>query len=164
VIRLRCTVAAPRARAPEVLDAVTSRLTEVLASIGLTIGAVGVVPGEEPVLGALAPKRDLVAPRIRDALGAGEQRRRPHVWLTLSAGTYLATVVDPYRPFNGDAEEVAKVLGSGRVLHALSCGLTAGAAGVRIVIDAYARRSDLRKLLSLARKASPDGSERSAAR
>jgi len=71
IIRLCCTIEAPRARAGEALDVITAQLAGIIASIGLTVGVVGVVAGEEPVLTAFAPMRDLIAPRIRDALGGG---------------------------------------------------------------------------------------------
>ena len=76
IIRLCCTIEAPRARAGEALDVITAQLAGIIASIGLTVGVVGVVAGEEPVLTAFAPMRDLIAPRIRDALGGGTAHSR----------------------------------------------------------------------------------------
>jgi len=151
IIRLCCTIEAPRARAGEALDVITAQLAGIIASIGMTVGVVGVVAGEEPVLTAFAPMRDLIAPRIRDALGGGTAHLRRHLWLTLPGGTYLASVVNPYLPFEGSAEEVAGLLRAGLVAQAFSGRMKVGPAGARFELDAYARRPDLRKLLSLVR-------------
>jgi hypothetical protein len=144
-------------RAAEALEVVTARFGQVITSIGLTVGTVGVVPGEEPVLTAFAPRLDLVAPRIRDALGGGRAHRRRYLWLPLPDGTYLASVVDPFLPFEGSAEEVAGLVRAGLVAHAFSGQMKVEPAGVRLELDVYARRSDLKKLLSLVRSGVEEG-------
>jgi hypothetical protein len=164
IIRLCCTVQAPRELVGQVLDAVTAQLAEIIASIGLTVGIVGVVPGEEPVLTAFAPRRDLVAPRIRDALGGRAAHWRRHVWLTMPDGTYLASVVDPYLPLEGSAEEVAGMVRNGLIAHAFSGQLKGEPAGARLELDAYIRRKDLRKLLSLVRSGAAEVADRPEAR
>ena len=138
-------------RAGELIEALAAVVAEGVASIALTVGWVGVVAGEEPVLVALAPARDLVAPRFRDALAAGQAHRRPSVWLTLPPGRYLAAVVDPYRPFGGGREEVAAIVRGGGAVHALTSRLGAGPAGVRISLVLYAARPEARRLLRMAR-------------
>ncbi len=144
-------------QAAETLDVVAAGLGRIIASIGLTVGAVGVVPAEEPVLTAFAPRLDLVAPRIREALGRGGAHRRRHLWLLLPKGTYLASVVDPLLPFEGSSGELAGLVRTGLVAHAFSGEMKGEAAGVRLELDAYARRSDLKKLLSLFRSGVADG-------
>ena len=141
----------PADRAAELIEALADVVAEGVASIALTVGWVGVVAGEEPVLVALAPARDLVAPRFRDALAAGQAHRRPNVWLTLPPGRYLASVVDPYRPFGGGNEEVAAIVRSAGAVHALTSRLGPGPAGVRISLVLYAARPELRRLLRMAR-------------
>ena len=141
----------PLSRAGELVEALAAVAADGAASIGLTVGWVGVVAGEEPVLVALAPARDLVAPRFRDALAAGQAHRRPTVWLTLRPGRYLASVVDPYRPFGGGREEVAAIVRGAGAVHALTSRLGPGPAGVRISLALYAARPELRRLLRMAR-------------
>lgn len=148
---VRFEIDAPVARAAELADALATVVAESAASIGLTVGWVGIVPGEEPVLVALAPQRDLVAPRFRDALASGAAHRRPHLWLSLAPGTYLASVVDPYRPFAGSDAEILPLVRGGRCRHALSSRLEPGPAGVRITLELYASRPELTRLLTLAR-------------
>ncbi|HQU32809.1 MAG TPA: hypothetical protein PLB88_00705 [Thermoanaerobaculaceae bacterium] len=148
---VRFEIAAPLARAGELAQALAGLVAEGAASIGLTVGWVGVVAGEEPVLVALAPQRDLVAPRFRDSLTSGAAHRRPNLWLTLAPGTYLASVVDPLRPFSGSQTEILSLVRGGRAGHALASELTAGPAGVRITLALYAPRPELIRLLSLAR-------------
>ncbi len=152
VTGVRFEIDAPRGRAGGLAQALAALVAEGAASIGLTVGWVGVVAGEEPVLVALAPQRDLVAPRFRDALTSGAAHRRPNVWLTLAPGTYLASVVDPLRPFSGSHAEVLALVRGGGARHALASGLTAGPEGVRITLALYAPRPELIRLLSLARK------------
>ena len=149
---VRFEIAAPLARAGELAQALAGLVAEGAALIGLTVGWVGVVAGEEPVLVALAPQRDLVAPRFRDSLTSGAAHRRPNLWLTLAPGTYLASVVDPLRPFSGSHAEILSLVCGGRAGHALASELTAGPAGVRITLALYAPRPELIRLLSLARK------------
>jgi len=161
---LTLTVKAPWSRAAETIGAVTVRVTDALLSAGATVGIVGVVQGEEPVLVALAARRDLVAPRVRDALGEGETHRRRNLWLPLAPATYLATCVDPYRPFAGDDDEIAAIVASGSAPLVISTRAAADRAGLRIEIVGYGRRSGLRAFLSAARKGREAGSGRAAAR
>ncbi len=149
---VRFEIEAPLARAGELAETLAAIVAEGSASIGFTVGWVGVVAGEAPVLVALAPRRDLVAPRFRDALLSGAAHRRPNLWLTLAPGTYLASVVDPMRPFSGGHGEVLALVRGGLSRHALASGLTTGPAGVRITLALYAPREELIRLLSLARK------------
>ncbi len=164
VLRLRCVLDAPIGDAPDVVREVTSGLAGAMAAPGLVVGVVGVVPGEEPVLLALAPRRDVVAPLIVETLTAGEAHRRRRIWIGLAPGTYLATAVDPYVPFRGDADEVADLVGGGRAAYAICVGATTGSGRFRVALEAYGRRSELRKLLRTARSGRADGSRRAADR
>ncbi|MBZ5589954.1 MAG: hypothetical protein LAO05_15465 [Acidobacteriia bacterium] len=152
VVRLGCEIEISLQQAPKVVEAVSALVAGAAAEIGLTVGSVGVVPGEEPLLVALAPRRDIVAPRVRDSLVGGETHRRKHLWLALPHGTYLASVVNPYRPFAAAEGEVAGIVRSGGASHALTSELAPSTTGIRIRLGVYSVRPGIRRLLSLARK------------
>ncbi len=162
-LSVRCRVETPRGSAATVVREASARLAAVVSSAGLTVGVVGVVPGEEPVLHALAPRRDLVAPLVQETLTAGAAHRRTRLLVGLHAGSYLATVVDPYRSFDGGAEEIAALLGPGRASYVIAVRADADGERLRIEIAAYGRRPELRRLVSLARKGRAEAS-RGAAR
>jgi hypothetical protein len=124
--------------------------------VGRTVGCVGIVPSEEPVLVALAPRRDVIAARVRAALESGEVHRHPELWLTLPPGAYLGKVVDPYAPFDGGEGAILELLRERGVGHALLAELFTGPASAKVVLTLYASRPDLRKLLTLARSALAD--------
>jgi hypothetical protein len=162
--RVRCELDVPGRRLAEIVDALSGVVAEAAATLALTVGCVGVVPEEEPVLVALAPRRDLVAGRVRWALGAGDAHRFPQLWLTLPRGTYLATVVDPYVPFSADEGVILGLLRQGRVAHALLTEVFPGPVSVRIVLSLYAPRRVLTTLFSTARRGLGGLPGRSAAR
>jgi len=163
-VALGCAIDAPQEHAAGLVREVTARLAEVLASRGLAVGVVGVVRDEEPVLLALAPRRDVVAPLVQETLSAGAAHRRKRVWLGLDPGTYLATVVDPYRPFAGGGEEIANLVARGRARYAIAVEAATGGGRVRIAVVGYGARSELRRLVSLARRPRSVESGRAAAR
>ena len=164
VTHLKCEVEPTPDRAAEARLAVASAVAEVAAGIGLTVGSVGVVPGEEPRLVALAPRRDVVAPRVLDALAGHATSPQRHLWLVLAPGTYLASVVDPYRVFEGGEGEVAATVRAGLAACALTTELASGADGVRLVLGIYCSRPELRRVLSLARNGLQGVRDRLAAR
>ena len=154
--RLRFVIDVPSRRVPEITEALSGLVAEAAATLGLTIGCVGVVTDEEPVLVALAPQRDLVAGRVRWALGAGEAHRHPQLWLALAQGTYLAQVVDPDVPFKGDASSLLGLLRGGRVARVLLTTVNPGPVSTQIALDLYAPRPVLRTLLTIARNVPGD--------
>lgn len=162
--RLRCELDVPSRRLPEIVEVLSGVVAEAAATVGLTLGCVGVVADEEPVLVALAPQRDLVAGRVRWALGAGEAHRHPQLWLTLRHGTYLAQVVDPYRPLKATEGAILALLRGERVAHALLTEVVPGPVSTLIALSLYAPRPVLRALFTMARSALGDLSGWSAAR
>jgi hypothetical protein len=149
--RLRCEIDVPVSRLREVAAAISGLVAEGASRSGRTVGCVGIVAGEEPVLVALAPRRDVVAARILAALRMGEAHRRPELWLTLPPGTYLGSVVDPCAPFEAGEATILGMLRDRGVGHALLSEVLVGPANVRIVLTLYAPRPDLRTLFTLAR-------------
>jgi hypothetical protein len=154
--RLRCELDVPLARLAEVARTVSGVVAEGASRIGRTVGCVGIVAGEEPVLVALAPRRDLVAARVLAALSGGESQRRPELWLTLPPGAYLGSVVDPYAPFEAGEAAILGLLRDRGAGHALLAEVIVGQASARIVLTLYAPRPDLRKLFTVARSALAD--------
>lgn len=164
VALLRCEVDPAPGKAAEARLAVASAVAEVAAGIGLTVGSVGVVPGEEPRLMALAPRRDVVAVRVLDALAGHATSPARHLWLALAPGTYLASVVNPYRVFEGSEDEVVATVRAGLAACALTTDLASGAREVRLVLGIYCSRPELRNVLSLARNGLEGVRDRLAAR
>jgi hypothetical protein len=156
LVRLRCELDVPLRRLAEVVRAISGLVAEGASLQGRTVGCVGIVPREEPILVALAPRRDVVAARVLSALGSGEAHRRPELWLTLPPGAYLGKVVDPYAPFEGDENAILELLRDRGVGHALLTEVVPGPVSATIVLTLYASRPDLRKLLTLARSALAD--------
>jgi hypothetical protein len=153
---LRCELDVPLRRLAEVSDAISGLVAEGASLLGRTVGCIGIVPGEEPVLVALAPRRDTIAARVRTLLASGEAHRRPELWVALPPGVYLAEVVDPNAPFTGDAGAIMRLLRDRGVGHALLTEVVAGAASARIVLTLYAARPELRKFLTLAKRSLAD--------
>jgi hypothetical protein len=156
VTSLRCELDIPLGRLAEVSAAVSGLVAEGASLLGRTVGCIGIVPGEEPVLVALGPRRDTVAARVRTSLASGDAHRRPELWLALPPGVYLGEVVDPYAPFSGDESAIVRLLHDRGVCHALLTEVVAGAASARIVLTLYAARPELRKFLTLARSSLAD--------
>ncbi len=153
---LHCELDVPASRMGEVVSFVGGAVGEAASWLGRTVGCVGVVGGEEPVLVALSPARDVVAERVRETLERGEAHRWPQLYLTLEAGRYLAQVVDPYVPFRGTEAEILGILRSGRTAHALRTEVRPRLAGLTIVLTVYTRRPELRRLFTLARRVLAD--------
>ncbi len=151
--RLRCELDVPASRVGETLEAASGLVAEGAAAIALTVGCVGIVPGEEPVLVALAPHRDLVARRVLGTLAADEGHRHPQLFLALTPGTYLARVVDPYAPFSADERSILAMLRGGGVAHALLTEISPERTGTRLALTVYARRPMLRTFLNIAERA-----------
>mgnify|MGYP005840326761 CR=1 FL=1 len=104
------TLVVPAADYPGVARALAESAACLCTARRGTVGLVTVVPGEEPILVALAPQRDAVANRVLRVLLAGESHRAPHLLLLLRHGVYLAQVIDPYAPLVGTFEEIAAML------------------------------------------------------
>jgi hypothetical protein len=154
--RLRCDLDVPLGRLAEVATAISGVVGEGASLVGRTVGCVGLVPGEEPVLVALAPRRDVIAARVRAALESGEAHRHPELWLTLPPGAYLGKVVDPYAPFEGGEGAILELLRERGVGHALLTELFTGPVSAKVVLTVYASRPDVRKLLAMARSVLAD--------
>jgi hypothetical protein len=151
VVRLGCDVDAPPARGAAAGAAVAAAVAEAAAALGLTVGSVGIVPGEEPRLVALAPRRDLIAPAVLEALAWHGGYPPSHLWMALAPGTYLAELVDPYRPFAPGDDVVAELVRSGGVRCALTTDRSGGAGAFRIRLGLYCSPSDLGTLVGFAR-------------
>lgn len=149
---LTCMLDIPAARWRETVDALAGVIADAAALVGRTVGCVGIVAGEEPILVALAPLRDLIAARATGALSSLEPHRYPQLWLSLPPGRYLAELVDPYAEFRFDEGWVLDRCRTGAVGHVLA--LTVRPTGVSDVVEiaAYASLSDLRRFLRLARR------------
>jgi hypothetical protein len=154
--RLECALDIPAHRLGEVAAALGGAVAEAAHWVGSTVGCIGVVPGEEPVLVALAPARDVVAARVREMLARGESHRHPELWVTLPAGRYLAQAVDPLAPFAGSEGDIVELLRLGKVGHALYAEVGGGGASVVFALALYAPRPELRKLFTLARRVLAD--------
>ncbi len=164
VVRLACSMQASPAAASRALEAVAAAVAEAAAGLALDVGIVGVVPGEEPLLVALAPRRDVVAPRVLGALGGGSPYPSKHVWLALPGGTYLASVVDPYRVFDPRDEEVAALVRSGSAACALTTEWRREPRRHHVLLVVYSSRPGLKSLLTLARIGAEGARDRLAAR
>jgi hypothetical protein len=82
-----------------VVEALAGAAGEAAETIGLDVGVVGIVDGEEPLLMALRPRQGDVADRFARILLTGESHRHASLWLLLTPGAYLAEAVDPFQPF-----------------------------------------------------------------
>jgi hypothetical protein len=136
-------------------SAVAAKLAAAVAEIAeghATLARVGIVPGEPPVLAAYRPRRDIVAILFRDALTAGATHRRPHLWLGMPPGVYLASAVDPDTPFAASPEALAGIIASGGALQALLAETTARRVGVRLKLAFYATPGGVRSSLRAARR------------
>lgn len=98
-MELSFVVDTPFGRLREVAEALGGAAGETAERLGLDLGLVGIVDGEEPVLTTMRPRRGDVAERLVRELLAGESHRRPTLWLALRRGAYLAEAVDPWQPF-----------------------------------------------------------------
>jgi len=126
-------------------------LAETAAVVDRTVGCIGIVPGEEPVLVALAPRRDPVAERARGVLSSVPPHRYPQLWVTLPPGTYLAQVVEPAVPFEFDESRLLDLLRAGAIAHAVRFEIATGVVSERLRLVVYAPRRELRPLVAIAR-------------
>jgi hypothetical protein len=152
VNRVAIDLDAPNSRWVEVAGAVSAMLAESAAALDHTIGCVGIVSGEEPILLALAPRRDLVAARAMTVLTSAGPHRCPQLWLTLPRGGFLAQVVDPDVAFSFDEGRLLDGLAAGRVGHAVHFAVTSDAVAHRLTLTAYLPRHESRKIFALGRE------------
>ena len=132
-----------------VVRAVAAAVAE--AAVGRTLGQIGLVAGEPPIVGAFAARRDIAAARVVGALTAGAAHRRPTLWLILSKGTYLAQAVDPERPFAASPEAVADIVRRGCAVCALVTDAAPRGGGVALGLDLFSAPAEMRVLVRLAR-------------
>jgi len=141
----------PAPRWAEVTDALAGAIAEAAAATGATLGCVGIVDGEEPILIALAPRRDVVGEHATVVLASRPPHRHAQLWLTLPPGAYLAGLIDPYVPFRLRRDWLAGVLGSGAAGSAVAFEVAEVGVSTRVAVEVYAAPPDLRRFLSLAR-------------
>lgn len=154
VVCLELELEAPAARWGEVATAVSDALVAVLApGEPATVGRAGIVAGEPPILAAFSARREVVGPLLRDALTAGATHRRPHLWLLLPPGVYLAAAVDPYRPLEPTPESLATIVAAGAARLALVSEAVAGDAGVVLRLVLYGSPGGVRSAFRLVRRA-----------
>jgi hypothetical protein len=150
---LSCRIAVPNPRWSESVRALATAIAGALADVGATVGCIGLVPDEEPFLVALAPRRDLVAARVEAVLGWTGAHRRPHVWVTLPRGAYLASVIASAAPFIGREPEIVELLACGRIVHALRTEVVAGRRATTVRLELWAQRRAVRGLVASAHRA-----------
>jgi hypothetical protein len=150
---LALLVDAPWARLDELATAMARTAAEVAAGIGLHVGFAIGHDGEEPALFTLAPRRDLVADRFRRVMLAGPAHAAPSLWLALSPGTYLATVIDPYAPAELGGERAAAAVAGGRCTLAVAVRRSDGTDSVVAGIEVYGSRDGLREFVRQSRAA-----------
>jgi hypothetical protein len=151
VLRLEAALQVPPGRWADVANAFAAVVAEVAATHG-ALGRVGIVAGEPPILAVFRPRRDVVAGQVRDALTAGASHRRPHLWLALPDGTYLAEAVDPDLPFAASSESVAAIVARGRAVHALLAEARPDRRGVALTLALYSSPGGVRSSLRVARR------------
>jgi hypothetical protein len=143
----------PFLRLGAVAEALGGAAGEVAEGLGLDLGVIGIVAGEEPVLTTLRPRPVDVAERFVRNLLAGESHRRPHLWLALTPGSYLAEAVDPYQPLLLAAGELpSPLLRRARVRAGLLVARHDEVASCRLALCLYAPVADLRRALATSRR------------
>ena len=141
----------PAPRWAEVTDALAGAIAEAAAAAGTTLGCVGIVEGEEPILIALAPRRDVVGEHATVVLTSRPPHRHPQLWLTLPPGAYLAGIVDPYTPFRMTRGWLAGMLASGAAWSAVAFEVADAGVSTRVEVELYGAPPDLRRFLKLSR-------------
>lgn len=84
-----------------------------------SVGVVGLLPEEEPVLVSYAGKRDLIAQRFLTSTVENPTHTFPQLWLLLSPGVFLAQAVDPNRHPEVSLAALQSLVASGLVRQAL---------------------------------------------
>jgi len=148
---LRAVLEVPRIRFAEVARGLATAVAEVASREAATVGCVGIVPGEEPILVALAARRELVADHLLRTLSAGAAHRHPHLWLALPQGIHLASCVDPTVPFAPDDAAVGRLLATGTVRHALLVEVVPAGRDARVELVLYTRSGAAGRLLAVGR-------------
>jgi len=149
--RLSFELDVPYARWNEAVGTLAAMLAQAAAQVGHTVGCIGIVAGEEPILVALAPRLDPLAERARSVLASVAPHRYPQLWVTLPPGTYLAQVVDPHSAFLLDEGRLLGQLRVGTIGHCVYFDVTAEAVSERLHLVAYGRRRELSRFLAVAR-------------
>lgn len=84
-----------------------------------SVGVVGLLPEEEPVLVSYARRRDLIAHRFLTANVENHTHTFPQLWLLLPPGVFLAQALDPNRNPQVSPEALRSLVASGLVRQAL---------------------------------------------
>ncbi len=121
---VRGEIAAPTDRAAAVLRAVAGGVARAGLARGATVGSVGVVSGEEPVLLAFSGSLAAIAERVHATLRQGPGRQRWTLWLSLAEGVFLAQAVDPYAPFAGTDADRSRLVGDGLAVQIVATRVT----------------------------------------
>jgi len=148
---LDCDLQVPAKRWGEVVTVFAAAVAEISEGNG-ALAQVGIVADEAPVMLVFRLRRDLVASQVRDALTAGATHRRPTLWLTLPAGVYLATVIDPDAPFAASPEVITAIVAAGKVRHALLAEARPRAGGVVLRLALYSTSGGVRSAFRAARR------------
>ncbi|MFN3413176.1 MAG: hypothetical protein ACK42L_03850 [Thermoanaerobaculum sp.] len=84
-----------------------------------TVGFVGLLPEEEPVLVSYAPRKDLIAQRFLTSTVENPTHTFPQLWLLLPPGVFLAQAVDPSRSPQVSCQALQLLVASGLAWQAL---------------------------------------------
>jgi len=142
----------PAERSAELARSLAAAVAAALAASGATVGIVGVVAGEAPLLGALAPRREVLAESFFRTLVAGGRQLRPSVWLALAPGLHLAQAVRPDAGFSGSDKEIEALVAAGHASAGLRVDVAPGFPARRTVLSAYGPVGVLRSALRQARQ------------
>jgi len=164
LVEMWCILDVPFARLGTVVEALGGAAGEIAERLGCDLGVVGVIVGEEPLLTTLRPRQGDVAERFVRNLLAGESHRRPHLWLVLAPGSYLAEAVDPYRPLRLVAGELPSPLRQPALIRAgMLVTRQDGPAACRLELRLYGPVSELRWIVAASRPWLADVVDRRAA-
>ena len=141
----------PARRYHEVIGVLAGVLGELAVDLGGTVGWVGLVAGEPPLLVALAPHRDAVARRMASVLTEGDSHRVPSLWLFLQPGIYLGQVVDPNAATAVDEQTLATLVQGGLTRLALLVEVATEPSQCRVALTLVSDPPRLRACLRLAR-------------
>ena len=131
---LRARFDVPEERVAEFARCLAGAVADVLAHAEATVGLVRLPAGEEPVLAALAARRDVIAERFFRESVAAQRHLTAAIWLPLGRGLALAELIGPEGQFGDGAQALAELVAGGRAR---------GALRVDIVADAHTRRFEL---------------------
>jgi hypothetical protein len=150
VVSVRARLTVPVGQYHEVVGALAGVLGELAVRWGGTVGWLGLVPREAPLLVALAPQRDAVARRAASVLTEGYSHRVPSLWLFLPPGMYLGQAVEPDSPLDPNLRALAELVTLGRARAALLVVVTPELGQCRVTLTLVSELPRLRACLKLA--------------